>query len=184
MLVRAFVKQIRISPRKVRLVAGLIRGQDAQAAEQQLRFSTKAAARPVRALLRSAIANAENNFELAVDNLFVKAVEVNAGPTYKRWHAEAKGVAAEILKRTSQITIVLDERVKGKKPVRAKKAKARPSVTRLQTKKEIAKLAGKQEGKTPAAGRQPRAKGGQLEKHGGPGVRGFMNKIFRRKSEG
>lgn len=179
---KASVKSIRISPRKVRLVVDLIRGQDAVTAEQQLTFLPKAAARPVLVLLRSAMANAENNFEMDKNNLFVKEIMVNPGPTYKRWHAESKGVAAEIFKRTSQMVIVLDERVKGKKKPKAKKAKAgQPQITRLKTKKEIAKLAA-QDDAAKDQKRPGKFKDTHPEKKTGPGAGGFMNKIFRRKS--
>ncbi len=79
MPVKAFVKQLRISPRKMRLVVDLIRGKDAVVAEQQLTFLPKAAARPVLTLLRSAMANAENNFEMDKHNLFVKEIMVKIG---------------------------------------------------------------------------------------------------------
>lgn len=182
MAVKASVKSIRISPRKVRLVVDLIRGQDAVMAEQQLSFLPKAAARPVLALLRSAMANAENNFEMDKNNLFVKEVMVNPGPTYKRWHAESKGVAAEIFKRTAQIAIVLDEKVKGKKRPKAKKTKAgQPQITRLKTKKDIAKLAATDEG-APGKPRSGKFKESHPDKKTSPGAGGFMNKIFRRKS--
>ncbi len=182
MPVKASVKQLRISPRKVRLVVNLIRGVDAVAAEQQLAFLPKAAARPVLTLLRSAMANAENNFEMDKNNLFVKEIMVNPGPTYKRWHAESKGVAAEIFKRTSQIALVLDEKVKGKKKPKVKKAKAgQPQVTRLKTKKEIAKLAAP-DSETKDKQRPGKFKERHPEKKSSLGAGGFMNKIFRRKS--
>ncbi len=182
MSVKASVKQIRISPRKVRLVVNLIRGLDAVAAEQQLAFLSKTAARPVLSLLRSAMANAENNFEMDKNNLFVKEIMVNPGPTYKRWHAEAKGVAAEIFKRTSQVVIVLEERVKGKKKPKVKKSKSgQPKVTRLKTKDDIAKL-GNTETDASDKKRSGKFKEQHPEKKSGPGTGGFMNKIFRRKS--
>lgn len=182
MPVKASVKQIRISPRKVRLVVDLIRGQDAVMAEQQLTFLPKAAARPVLALLRSAMANAENNFEMDKNNLFVKEIMVNPGPTYKRWHAESKGVAAEIFKRTAQIAIVLDEKIKGRKKPKTKKAKVgQPQVTRLRTKKEIAKLAAR-DSEAKDKPRLGKFKDQHPDKKTSPRAGGFMNKIFRRKS--
>lgn len=182
MPVKAFVKQLRISPRKMRLVVDLIRGKDAVVAEQQLTFLPKAAARPVLTLLRSAMANAENNFEMDKHNLFVKEIMVNPGPTYKRWHAESKGVAAEIFKRTSQVSIVLEEKVKGKKKPKAKKAKAgQPQITRLKTKAEISKL-GVDEPESGVKKKSGKFKDTHPDKKTGPGAGGFMNKIFRRKS--
>lgn len=99
-----------MSPRKVRLVAGLVRGLDVDRADAQLRFTSKAAARPVSKLLHSAMANASHNHKMSLDGLFVKAIMVNQGPTMKRWRARAFGRAAEIRKRTSHITIVLAKR--------------------------------------------------------------------------
>ena len=110
MEVIAKARFIRMSPRKVRLVVGLIRGLDVDKAEVQLNFSVKAAARPVLKLLRSAIANAEHNHKLKHDNLFVKVITVDGGPMLKRWRARAFGRAAPIRKRTSHISIVLSER--------------------------------------------------------------------------
>ncbi|MBN1585228.1 50S ribosomal protein L22 [Candidatus Uhrbacteria bacterium] len=110
MEVIAKARYIRMSPRKVRLLAGLIRGMDAVRAEAQLGFSAKAAARPVLKLLRSAIANAEHNHKLDRGGLFVKTITVDGGPVLKRWRARAHGRAAPIKKRTSHINIVLAER--------------------------------------------------------------------------
>jgi len=101
---KAILKYLRISPRKVRLVADLIRGQNVQDAEQQLLFSTKRAAKPVLKLLKSAIANAGN-----LSNLYIAEIRVDQGPTLKRWRARARGRAAMIKKRTSHITIKLEQ---------------------------------------------------------------------------
>ncbi len=182
MSVKASVKQLRISPRKMRLVVDLIRGQDAVVAEQQLTFLPKAAARPVLTLLRSAMANAENNFEMDKHNLFIKQIMVNPGPTYKRWHAESKGVAAEIFKRTSRVAIFLEEKVNGKKKPKTKKPKSgQPQITRLKTKEEISKMEA-QDAKPGAKKKPVHSKNSYSEKKGGLGAGGFMNKIFRRKS--
>jgi large subunit ribosomal protein L22 len=105
--VKAHVRYLRMSPRKVRLVVDLIRGMAIAPALAQLQFMPKAAATPVRKLLQSAIANAEHNFKLDRDTLFVKSALVNQGPTLKRWRPRAMGSAAPILKRTSHITLVL-----------------------------------------------------------------------------
>ena len=119
MEVKAQLRHLRISPRKVRLVAGLIRGMDVATAVAQLRFMQKAAARPVLKLLESAVANAEHNFKLAESNLFVKQITVDGGPVLKRWRARAFGRAASIRKHSSNILIVLDERVGEAKGVAA-----------------------------------------------------------------
>lgn len=100
-----------MSPKKVRLVIDVIRGMDALDAKKQLAFMTKKAARPVGKLLDSAIANATNNFGLKENNLYVKEVMADGGPSLKRWRPRAFGRASKILKRTSHILIVLGERV-------------------------------------------------------------------------
>jgi large subunit ribosomal protein L22 len=110
MEVIAHARHIRMSPRKVRLVAALIRGMDVDRAAAQLRFTRKDAARPVYKLLMSAVANAEHNFKLDTSHLYVKTSTVDGGPVLKRWRARAFGRAAGIKKRSCHITIVLDER--------------------------------------------------------------------------
>ncbi|MEA3272116.1 MAG: 50S ribosomal protein L22 [Patescibacteria group bacterium] len=121
MEIKASVKYIRKSPRKVRLVVDLIRGLDVKDAENQLKFTPKLAKEPILKLLRSAIANAENNFQLKKENLFIKKIVVDEGPTLKRWHPRAHGRAATIRKRSSHIDIVLGEKVlTEKKPADAK----------------------------------------------------------------
>jgi large subunit ribosomal protein L22 len=112
-----------MSPRKVRLVVDAVRGMSVEPALAQLTFMSRAAARPVRKLLESAIANAEHNFKLDREGLFIKAALVNQGPTLKRWRPRAMGAAAPILKRTSHVTLVLESRTGAKKEP-AKKAEA------------------------------------------------------------
>lgn len=107
----ATLRSLRSSPRKVALVAGLIRGQSAASALQQLTFSRKSVALPVKELLKSAIANAENNHNLDIDRLFVKEVLVGKGIVMKRFAARARGRASRIEKPFSNITIVLEEAV-------------------------------------------------------------------------
>ena len=110
MEVRAVSKYIRISPQKARLVADLIRGKGVDEALSILKFTPKKAARLIDKTLRSAIANAEQTKVIDVDSLYVKKIYVDQGPTMKRWMAKAMGRASRILKRTSHITVVLDER--------------------------------------------------------------------------
>jgi len=107
--VRAKLNYLRQSPRKVRLLVDLIRHLPVETALQQLTFSSKRAARPLSKLLKSAIANAENNHHLAKDNLFIKEIRVDQGPVLKRWRARAMGRAAAIRKRTSHILLILAE---------------------------------------------------------------------------
>ncbi|MBQ4451608.1 MAG: 50S ribosomal protein L22 [Clostridia bacterium] len=106
----ATVKNVRISSRKVKIVIDLIRGKKAEDALAILKFTPKAAAPVVEKLLASAIANAENNLGKNRDNLYVAEVFANEGPTYKRYWARSHGRADVILKRTSHITVVLDEK--------------------------------------------------------------------------
>ncbi len=107
MEVRAKLRHLKMSPRKVRLVADTVRGLDVLEAQNQLSYSKKHAARPLLKLLNSAIANAKNNFELDQRQLFIKELLVDMGPTLNRWRARAYGRAAPIRKRSSHILIVL-----------------------------------------------------------------------------
>lgn len=113
-MVKAKLKHLRISPRKVRLVAGLVRGMSAQKAVRQLRFSKKKAAEPVLKLLNSAISNAENNSQISSDTLYVSEIKVDEGPTLKRFIPRAMGRATSIFKRTSHITLRLDQQKQAK----------------------------------------------------------------------
>ena len=109
MEVKAKLRFTRIAPRKARLVADLIRGKRSEDALSILAFTPKAAARIIIKLLRSAIANADQK-KIDVDRLYVKTIMVDQGPTMKRFMPRAMGRATTIRKRTSHITIVLDER--------------------------------------------------------------------------
>lgn len=106
---KAITKFIRISPRKVQLVAENIKGQPVENAVNLLTFTPKKAGRILLKTLKSAVANAEQNPEVDVDTLYVKKVWVDEGPTLKRWRARAQGRAYRINKRTSHVTVVLDE---------------------------------------------------------------------------
>lgn len=114
-MIKAKLSNLRISPRKVRLVAGLIRGKMVNEAKNQLVFLTKRSAEPVLKLLNSAIANAKNNEKLNEENLIVSEIFVDGGPVLKRSMPRAFGRAATILKRTSHVTIVLEEKLKEEK---------------------------------------------------------------------
>jgi len=108
--VRAKLSFYRQSPRKVRASVSVLRGLTLAEAEAQLSLMAKRAAGPLLKLLRSAKANAEHNAKLQPEDLFVKEVLVNDGPTLKRWMPRAHGRATPIRKRTSHITIVLGDR--------------------------------------------------------------------------
>ncbi len=107
---KAVAKYIRIAPRKVRVVMDLIRGKDVAEAFAILKFTPKVGAEAVEKVLRSAVANAENNFNMNVDDLYVSTCFVDQGPTLKRIHPRSRGQAFKILKRTSHITVVVDEK--------------------------------------------------------------------------
>jgi large subunit ribosomal protein L22 len=105
--VRAVAKYIRTSPRKMRLVADMIRGKSAQEAWNILEFTPKRATGPMKKVLESAIANAQNNNDIAPDTLKVWRVMVDEGPTLKRFRPRARGRASAIKKRTCHITVVV-----------------------------------------------------------------------------
>ncbi len=107
---RAYLKYARISPRKVQIVLDLIRGKQADMAGAILKHTPKAASEPLEKLLKSAVANAENNHNMDPNNLYVAECFVDPGPTMKRIRPRAHGRAFRILKRSSHITIVLKER--------------------------------------------------------------------------
>ena len=107
---KAHLKYARISPRKVKIVLDLIRGKDAGVAMAILKNTPKSASEYLIKLLGSAVANAENNFNMDASKLYVSECFVCPGPTLKRIMARAKGSADRILKRTSHITIVVKER--------------------------------------------------------------------------
>ena len=107
---KAYLKHARISPRKVKIVLDLIRGKDTKTALAILRNTPKAASEYLIKLLNSAIANAENNFSMDVDNLYVSECFVCPGPTLKRMMPRAKGRGDRILKRTSHVTMVVKEK--------------------------------------------------------------------------
>ena len=106
----ATLRYARISSRKVKIVADLIRGKSADEALTIVKFTPKASSEVIEKLLKSAIANAENNHGLAHQKLYISEIYANQGPTLKRIRPAAKGSAVRIRKRTSHITIVLKER--------------------------------------------------------------------------
>ena len=107
---RATLKFARISSRKVKIVADLIRGKDVDEALAIMKFTPKASSEVLEKLLKSAIANAENNHDMKHENLYGAEIFANQGPTLKRIRPAAKGSAVRIRKRTSHITIVLKEK--------------------------------------------------------------------------
>lgn len=107
---KAVAKHIRVSPRKARQVINLIRGKDVREAFAILQFTAHKATTPISKILKSAVANAEHNYELDSDNLYVKEAYVDEGATFKRVKPRAQGRADMIKKRSSHITVVVSEK--------------------------------------------------------------------------
>lgn len=107
---RAIAKYVRISPRKIRVVLDLVRDKNVNEAFAILKYTPKDAATVILKVLKSAVANAENNFNLDVNKLYVAEAYANQGPTLKRFRPRAQGRAYSIMKRTSHITLVVKER--------------------------------------------------------------------------
>ena len=110
---KAIARTVRIAPRKVRLVVDLIRGKQVGEAVAILRHTPKAASPVVEKVLKSAVANAEHNYDLDINNLVVSEVFVDEGPTLKRFRPRAQGRASAINKRTSHITLVVSGKKEG-----------------------------------------------------------------------
>lgn len=106
---KAVARYIRISPQKARLVADLVRGKDAGSAINTLRFLPKKGAEILLKVIESAVANASQNEAIDVDTLYIKEVFIDGGPMLKRIRPRAMGRASRILKRTSHITVIVDE---------------------------------------------------------------------------
>jgi len=137
MQVTAKLKNLRVSQRKTRLVADLIRGKGIETAKIQLQFSTKKTSENILCLLNSAIANAKNNFNLDENNLYVKGIVVEEGSTLKRWRPRAMGRASAIRKRTCSVIITLDEIEENEKSIvnEKKKTEKNEEVKELETEK-------------------------------------------------
>lgn len=107
---KAIARHIRIAPRKIRIVIDLIRGKNVGEAFAILKFTPKVGSEVLEKVLKSAIANAEHNYDLNTDALYVSQAFVDQGPTLKRIHPRSRGQAFKILKRTSHVTLVVKER--------------------------------------------------------------------------
>ena len=108
----AIARYVRISSRKVKIVIDLIRGKSVKEAQAILAYTPKTATEPVMKVLNNAVANAENNLEMNRDDLYVAETYANQGPTLMRFRPRAHGRASRIRKRTSHITVILDQRNK------------------------------------------------------------------------
>jgi large subunit ribosomal protein L22 len=107
---KAVLKNIRMSSRKVNLVAATVRGLPAKEAVNVLKFTQKAAARPLKKVIQSAVANAVNNNDMKEDQLVVKTIEVGPATTMKRLWPRSRGQGDTILKRTSHVTVLIAEK--------------------------------------------------------------------------
>lgn len=179
--VTANLKNLRISPRKVRLVANSIVGMDVNDALSHLKHIVKKTSTPLEKLLKSSLANAENNFGLDRENMFVKKILVGEGTRLKRWLPRAQGRATLILKRTSHIKLELEERIEGKnrksKQQLEKERKKRESEKEEMLKKEAEASEKAEKEKKVSKGvlsEKESAKKGQ--------EKGFLKKVFQRKS--
>ncbi len=123
----AILKYVRVSAQKGRLVADQVRGLPVARALELLQFSPKKAAAHVRKVLESAIANAEHNEGADVDELKVASIQVDGGPTLRRFHSRAKGRGVRILKRTSHITVTVSDEKKASKAMKSKAVKKEKS---------------------------------------------------------
>lgn len=173
MKVTAKLKHLRIAPRKARLVVDLVRGKSVEQAQRILNFTVKKSASPVLKLLKSAIANAKNNFQLQESNLYIEKIIVDEGPKLKRWRPRARGQAYPIEKKTSHITLILEEITKSPERKAAKKEGKEKRITEpsetAEAKKERISAAGKTKFKPVSEIQRPKTGKG-------------LNKMFRRKS--
>ena len=127
---QAIARNLRVSPRKLNLVAGLIRGKKVDHALADLEFSRKRIAQDVRKCVMSAVANAENNHGLDVNDLIVSEAYVGKGLVMKRFHARGRGRASMVMKPFSQITVIVrqtEEEAEPKKKAKKAKSEAKPA---------------------------------------------------------
>ncbi|OGY46758.1 MAG: 50S ribosomal protein L22 [Candidatus Buchananbacteria bacterium RIFCSPLOWO2_01_FULL_46_12] len=181
--VKASARYVRMSTRKTRLVANLLRKKNAQVAVDELKLIKRAAVRPVIKLINSALANAENNFNLVKSDLYIKEITVGEGPTFDRWQPKAHGRATPIRRRTSHIDLVLGLKPGAKTVARKvsqaenRKSSAEGSQATKQIKETVA-IVNPQDVKRPTA----KIPGQTAESTVGQGQKGFINKIFNRKT--
>ena len=180
MQVSASLNNLRISPRKVRLVARAVRGMDAAVAKHQLDYIIKKSSKPISRLLDSALSNAYNNLGLVKENLFIKDIVVNEGSKLKRFRPKGFGMTSPIEKKTSRIKIVLEERVPGLK-AKSQIPSAKPHAISKSETEEVAETI--KEVKSIKEIARPTVKK-EIGKKGGifGGVSGLGKRFFRRKA--
>ncbi len=193
MEIKAKAKYIRISPKKLRLLADLVRGLPVDQALTELEFSGKLTRRPLTKLINSAVSNAQENFKLQKDNLYLKEIKIDDGPILRRWRPRAFGRATMIRKRSSHISLVLDEKVPTVRPAEPRKSPTKQvkldkdkkeDVVKVEDFDEFKDLAGQdqaveareikqeEQAREIQASAQSRAKG----------KKGFVKKIFSRRT--
>ena len=197
MEVQAKLNFIRISPKKMRLVADQIRGVPVSKALEILKFSNKISAKSLAKLLHSAIANAEHNFNLEKENLYIKAITVDEGSSLKRWQPKAFGRATPIRKRSSKIIVTLTEiKESGKaakrmteieEPIKLSEALKEKEPEKVEQEIKKDNLAGKEgEHKEEIVDKRMQGKhrhGQHLDKRQSKEKGGFLKKIFNRKAD-
>ena len=163
---RATARYVRVSPRKARLITNLIKGKDLNEAQQILDYCPRAAARIVGKVLASAAANAENNSKLSPESLLVARAYVDEGPTLKRFRPRALGRATRINKRTSHITVVLDEKILELGVTRRRLRRPKPPAEQEEEKAKVKPEAGepKKERTAPGKPRTGKAAAGKPAK--------------------
>jgi len=177
--VTAQLNNLRIAPRKVRLIARAIRGLDIAAAKSQLDHLVKKSAKPISKLLDSAAANARNNFGLTRENLFIRNIVVNEGMRLKRFRPKGFGMASPIQKKTSRVKLILEEKVPGLKLTKQQIEEQKKQKEAVSEKTEIAQKEKARE-ETRAAAPKPEVKKEIGKK---PGLLGrFTKRFFRRKA--
>src|SRR6056297_388616 len=178
MQVKAKAKYIRISPRKARLVADVVRGLDVTEAYNRLAVTNKKSVKFVKKLLDSALANAKHNYELAEDNLYIKSIRVDDGPILYRWMPRAYGRATPLRKRTAIIEVVLAEKKETKvKTTEQKSEKPEMKTVKVENKEDadIKEDINPEEAQKDKIKRKKKGANTKREK-------GVLNKVFRRKS--
>lgn len=168
MEITAKLRHLHLSPRKVRLVAGVIKGMGSERAELELRHRMKRASEPILKLIRSAAANARHNLRLSGGRLTIKDIRVNAGPTTTKYRPRAFGRAAPIRRRTSHVTLVLE--AEGGVPAPAARREA-PAVREVELEDLRGETVKRSSAERPEKGHAPK-----------PKLPGFIRRIFQRKA--
>ncbi len=173
--ITAKAKNIRMSPKKIRLVSDLVKGLEVAEAISQLSFSKKHAAEPVLKLIKSGIANAVENFKLDKANLLVKEIRVDEGVTLRRWMPKARGRATPLRKRSSHIILTLTEKVPTDIKDIKKPEKKTDDIVKIEDLGKVKPEADIDDFNAPEAKQIKEKKSGKSDK-------GFMGKVFTRKS--